>query len=592
MINFVFYNKFRSNNLKSKYTIMKKLFFSLLAMCAMMLVSCSVNEDDFDQELVDVNFDFNVENVLKGRSISDGTGANTLMYGVFNEAGELVLKKDVKNNVTGLTSTGYKLQVSLAKGQTYQAVFWAQNSECEAYTVSDDMNVTVNYEGLNNDENRDAFFAVTEPFKVNLSKTVNVTLKRPFAQVNVGAVAFDLEYVNGFGVNISKSSATIKDLANTLNLLTGETSGNVDVQYSLNTIPAEALMVDVDDDGVKESYEWLSMSYVLASTEKSNHVMEFEFTDAEGGSAITFKEGLVSVPVQRNYRTNIVGQVLTGTMNYSIKLDPEYEGETITTPTGLYYNFYENTTIKDKEFALNNTAYWVTFTTENNSVLTLENVTFSGKMNQVAIGEYRGGSASQVPYVNILKNVKAEGVTVGNSISNVNTIDYMSLLFYLRGVTTLENCVLTGTKTVAKPVTDYNGTVHEVLAYDCGVPNFCEAEFNNCEVSSLYAWSHSKITVNNSKVDYIRCSTHKKSLKTSHLTIGAGTTVGKIVVSSSGSGKFKTVDGKKVLYADMWSPSLIIKAGATVEVLDYNGRPSGDVIIEEGAIIKSEINKP
>jgi hypothetical protein len=305
MINFVFYNKFRSNNLKSKYTIMKKLFFSLLAMCAMMLVSCSVNEDDFDQELVDVNFDFNVENVLKGRSISDGTGANTLMYGVFNEAGELVLKKDVKNNVTGLTSTGYKLQVSLAKGQTYQAVFWAQNSECEAYTVSDDMNVTVNYEGLNNDENRDAFFAVTEPFKVNLSKTVNVTLKRPFAQVNVGAVAFDLEYVNGFGVNISKSSATIKDLANTLNLLTGETSGNVDVQYSLNTIPAEALMVDVDDDGVKESYEWLSMSYVLASTEKSNHVMEFEFTDAEGGSAITFKEGLVSVPVQRNYRTNI-----------------------------------------------------------------------------------------------------------------------------------------------------------------------------------------------------------------------------------------------------------------------------------------------
>ena len=145
---------------------MKKMFFSLLAMCAMMLVSCSVNEDDFDQELVDVNFDFNVENVLEGRSISDGTGANTLMYGVFNEAGELVLKKDVKNNVTGLTSTGYKLQVSLAKGQTYQAVFWAQNSECEAYAVSDDMNVTVNYEGLNNDENRDAFFAVTEPFKV------------------------------------------------------------------------------------------------------------------------------------------------------------------------------------------------------------------------------------------------------------------------------------------------------------------------------------------------------------------------------------------------------------------------------------------
>ena len=107
----------------------------------------------------------------------------------------------------------------------------------------------------------------------------------------------------------------------------------------------------------------------------------------------------------------------------------------------------------------------------------------------------------------------------------------------------------------------------------------------------LYAWSHSQITLNNTKVKYIRCSTHKRSEPEAHLTIGSGSVVDEIVVTSTGLAKFVTIDGVKTLVAECWSPSLIIKAGATVKKLDMNGRTMTDVKIEEGAIVGEIVNQ-
>jgi hypothetical protein len=95
---------------------------------------------------------------------------------------------------------------------------------------------------------------------------------------------------------------------------------------------------------------------------------------------------------------------------------------------------------------------------------------------------------------------------------------------------------------------------------------------------------------------YIRCSTHHNSEAKAHLTIDAGSVVDSIVVTSTGLAKFVKIDGIRTLVADYWAPSLIIKAGAEVKVLDMNGRPSIDnngnlsVIIEEGANVGKIIN--
>lgn len=596
---------------------MKKLLF-IATLCVATLISCSNEKEETPkvEEFVDVTFTLNAENVMNTRAISDGKSADLLMFGVFDDEGTIILPKAVKNNVTDLTSTaGHSMTISLAKGHTYQVAFWAQDADCTAYTVSDDMKVSIDYTGINNDEARDAFCATTEPFTVEQSTTIGVTLKRPFAQVNVGAFPFDYEQAQHLGLDITRSSATVKGIANILNLYDGTVSGETEVTYSLSTIPAEELKVDVDEDKTPETYVWLSMSYILADKASTTHTMSFAFADADGNNVTTFGDGLGAVPIQRNYRTNIVGQILTGTISFNIKIDPIYEGETINS-AGLYYNFSEDTTVKDKVFAFN-TYEWATFTTENNNLLTLDNVTFSGKVGQIAIGEYRGKQPEDVPYTNILKNVKAENMKImsqlkndGNydvAIENVQPLDYMALLLYLRGNLTISDCVFTGTTSDIKTHTDNFGDVQEVITYDCGFPNFSVATIDNCTIGKMYAWSHSQITITNSKVDYIRCSTHNQNYD-SFLVIDEGTEVEEIFVSSSGQGKYKKTDGKNHWIdpeSNQWAPSLIIKAGAKVKKLDMNGRgrynyisagsttweSQPDVIIEEGAIVEEIVNE-
>lgn len=540
---------------------------------------------------VEVNFVLELEGALETRAISDGTGADQLSWAIFSEAGELIHAKTVKDNVTGLlTESGHSIAVSLAKGKTYKAVFWAQNPECTAYTVSEDMKVTVNYEGLNNDETRDAFFASSEPFTVSGSTSVSVTLKRPFAQVNVGAYPWDLQYAQESGNDVQMSGAVIKNVADCINLFDGSLEGDVEVAYSLAAVPQEDLMVDVDENGQKEMYEYLSMSYVLASPEGTTHEMAFTFADASGNGAFEFSQGLGAVAIQRNWRTNIVGQILTGDISFNIKVDPSYEGETLSS-AGLYYNFTDDTLIEDKLFAFN-TPESATFTTENNNLLTVNNVEFAGKVQFIAFGEYRD-KGNYVEFTNNLTNVTAKDMVVTHSvgIANVETVDYMAPLIFLRGVTTLENCEFTGTTSLAPDKKDYNGKMHPVLPYDCGVPNGCEAIFNNSKVDRLYAWSHAKITLNNTTVKYIRCSTHNHSEPDAHLTIGAGTVVDEIMVTSTGLAKFVKIDGVRTLVAEYWSPSLVIKSGATVKKLDMNGRTMDDVKIEAGATVVEIVNQ-
>ena len=556
-----------------------------------LLVSCSteIKNDGFG-EMAEVAFCVNVENEsVNVRSISDGTGVDQLMWAIFSETGELVLQKSVKNDVTDLLSaSGHSMYVTLAKGTTYKAIFWAQNSACGAYTVSDDMKVTIDYAGINNDESRDAFFASSDPFTVDGS-TVSVVLKRPFAQVNVGAFPWDVEYAEESGMNVALSAANISGVPNIINLFDGAVEGEVDVVYTQSSIPQENLYVDMDEDGVDEAYDYISMSYILAAPESSVHAMSFTISDLDNGVSTVLESGLSSVPVKRNWRTNIVGQVLTGEMTFNIKIDPSYEGETLNSG-GMYYNFTTDTDISDKLFAFN-TYEAATFTSENNNLISMNDVEFTGTVQFIAFGEYRD-KGNYVEFRNDLNNVTFTDMVVSHSvgIANVETVDYMAPLVFLRGVSTLTNCSITGTTSIAPDKLDYNKTTQPVLPYDCGVPNNCVATFENCTVDRLYAWSHSQITLNNSTLKYIRCSTHKKSYSSAHLTIGPGTVVDEIVVSSSGLAKFVKIDGVKTLTADPWSPSLIIKAGATVKKLDYNGRPCEDVVIEDGAVVQEVLN--
>ena len=308
---------------------MKKIYFGIVTLAVMLFVTaCSQNEPQQDEALV--TFSVGVEDANITRAYSDGTTANQLIYSIFNEDGtKVIISKVTENNLTDLLE-GHTVTVSLAKGHTYTAVFWAQNSACKAYTISEDMHVTIDYTGLNNDETRDAFFAVSEPFTVNNNLTQDVILKRPFAQVNVGAYEYDYTYAKENKLNVTLSSATITDVPSVINLYDGSVSQPVNVEYTLNNIPTgdnEKLHVDVNKDGEKEYYRYLSMCYILADPVGSTHTMSFKFKDIENDKLVGFSEGLENVPAKRNWRTNLVGQILTGPANFLVIIDPTYDGE-------------------------------------------------------------------------------------------------------------------------------------------------------------------------------------------------------------------------------------------------------------------------
>ena len=337
----------------------KKLFLGMFAAASMLFAtSCSNDELDVVKSgnEAQVSFSLGLEGGIATRAISDGTQADKLVYAVYklNAQGTPELQKVVGSNDDGQFvknnfKSGDNVSITLAKGQTYQVAFWAQDGDCKAYNTQDLTAVGVSYktedgtDALNNDELRDAFFKMVE-FEVAGNKTIDVVLERPFAQINVGVTAEDWEAAVKSGIKIEESSVVIKNAANEINLLTGKISGEEQVTYKLNRIPDETLYVETDDtkEG-KEAYNWLSMNYILVADANETDVdndgtlgddrttlesLQFTFAP-ENGMSIVFKEGLNSVPVQRNWRTNILGKILTGDIQFNITIDPTYEGDII-----------------------------------------------------------------------------------------------------------------------------------------------------------------------------------------------------------------------------------------------------------------------
>lgn len=311
---------------------MKKIIIPAISLAALLLTgACSIDErtsgNNGNEAMLTLNM--GLDGAVQTRAIGDGSGADHLIYAVFDETGTRIEGLDqVSKDVTFPTTE----TITLAKGQTYMIAFWAQNKACTAYDVSDDMVVTIHYEGaMGNDETRDAFFK-TVKVTVTGDEELDVELTRPFAQLNVGIYESDWTAGEAAGIVISTSRAVVKQAASTLNLLDGTVGTPMDVTFDFAAIPTENLSVDLDGDGNAETYKYLSMNYILPFDETtgdaSTTLSDLEFTfHPEAGNDITLTQGLDAVPVQRNWRTNIIGQILSGDLDINISIDPGFNGD-------------------------------------------------------------------------------------------------------------------------------------------------------------------------------------------------------------------------------------------------------------------------
>ena len=323
---------------------MKKYFYSAIA--ASMLFACS------QEDIVDVTGGesqmktFKVEipqvesRTVGGITLGAGTQADALIYAMYENGGDETtpLISGVVYDGQGNENDGiFTVTVPMAKDLKYDLLFLAYNETNTAFEIASDAKTT-NLKELkfkaDQTANIDAFDAFTGALKAQGINDANeVTLKRPFAQINAATSKTDMDNAKTLKLNVTQSKLVIKGVPQYYNVLEAAASGSVDVTYAASAImecdgpnasnqayPNE--MIEVDGT----NYYYLTLAYVLAGevTTTSTHNATFEFQRANGQSVSTLE--IVSLPIQRNYRTNVIGDLLTKSEEYEIKIDAGFGG--------------------------------------------------------------------------------------------------------------------------------------------------------------------------------------------------------------------------------------------------------------------------
>lgn len=292
--------------------------FKYLAAAALTLLAVSCNKEQVtevpDGQTVDVTFTAALPGEMATKAIGDGQTAKTLYVSVY-ENDDAKTKLDLDKTAT-FTDLKTQVTFSLVKGKTYNFVFWAQAAEGAPYDVTDLKNIKISYEGAEaNDEKRDAFYATRKELKVNGALTETIKLYRPFAQVNFGTADYDAAVAAG--VKPVKSVFTATDVATIFDTFEAEGKEAKDVvTFTESALPGETLVTKAGD------YKWMTMNYILPmGKQDAKHISNVtaEFIPETG---ITVKASSPQTPVQNNYRTNILGNLLTSQVIFNIEIVP------------------------------------------------------------------------------------------------------------------------------------------------------------------------------------------------------------------------------------------------------------------------------
>ena len=298
----IFYNN-------KKNIMKKKLIFAMSAIVALFATSCQ--EEDFGANTgatSTVAFTVSTPEIAS-RAYSDGATATVLQYAVYDAAGnELTALTKKDGEIHGSTTVA----LQLTTGNTYSVIFWAAAPNAP-YTVDfDEKTMTVDYtNAVSNDEARDAFYAYKE-FTVTGAQTETIELKRPFAQLNIGTNDYEASRKAGYAPAYSYVKVPVSTV---LNFVDGSVDTAADVEFKLAAIPqGETFPVS--------NYDYLAMNYLLVPADKE--VVDLTFGYSVGNTNIEKTRTVGSVPVQRNYRTNIYGQLLTSDVDINVKIEPTY----------------------------------------------------------------------------------------------------------------------------------------------------------------------------------------------------------------------------------------------------------------------------
>ena len=287
---------------------MKKLLLAVAAF-GMLLTSCA--KDDAVAPVVEkeafVSFCVNTPAVAT-RAYGDGTTATTLYYAVYDQNGLVTtLQDEVPINIS--TTVNLKL----IQGRTYDVLFWAANAEAPYDVDWENKTMTIDYSrAFANQESYDAFYKYEQLGEVSGAVSKTIELTRPFAQLNIATTEADEQAAAKAGLNISETSMAVSKICKTLNFVDGSISNPVSANDYFKSAAKATGTITVGET----TYNQISMNYLL--------VNEHNLVDVALGINGELTRTYYSVPVQRNYRTNIIGNILTSPADFDVKIVPAF----------------------------------------------------------------------------------------------------------------------------------------------------------------------------------------------------------------------------------------------------------------------------
>ena len=293
---------------------MKKIL--LVAGMLMALTACQKDEGIVSDTATTSSFTVTIpQGETPTRAVTDafgtGTSANRCILEIYH--GDRLYDR-IEKGVTAKTVTFDNLR--LVAQQTYDFVFWADCADGSEGNFTDRHYNTQslkaisnrgNFEG--NSDERDAFFA-KETFEVTGAFSKPVTLTRPFGLLVVKTN--DLNEIKDEALKPTGYTVAFKGLPTTFNALTDEVSGPADVTYTAGEL--------AKDDGT------ISMDFLWATNAEAA-LSDFSMTFLNNGTTICTNDAFTNIPIRRNYRTNVSGNLLTKQGTINVTIDPEFQGD-------------------------------------------------------------------------------------------------------------------------------------------------------------------------------------------------------------------------------------------------------------------------
>ena len=302
----------------------------LLASAALLLVGCAKEQVDpgvaDDGDMVEVDITAGTAVLTKAAIDKDGQAANVTRWimEVRDGSGAVYSRKEATEAAGTLQ---HKFNIKLFKNQQYTFAFWADNggefydaSDLSAVKYADGKAVVAGVDA------KDAFSGVeTLTFSQSISKTI--VLHRPFAQLNVITkdlkdLRWDAISADAYNAFKPKNFKTTITVPTQFDVLTGTASQETELILAADDFYGKSPLSY--EDAPKQAT--MFMAYIFATEgEKDIRTVNFKFdVDSQTGNN-TFD--FTDVPFQRNYRTNILGNFLSGDAEWTVEIDTVWGGE-------------------------------------------------------------------------------------------------------------------------------------------------------------------------------------------------------------------------------------------------------------------------